>query len=244
MRVLAFIFISCLVSSMGFSGSETGDSHQKVDSILDRLERKLLESRQDSLLLDQSWQDQKKKRLKPARSLKFSGEKISSMTPSQQDFIEIEGVLDSIDMEVKQLSSDLEKIKQVVAKDKKHNSDVTMQISIKNPEKTIVRELTVTIDDYEVYRVDEAVGLWVPRKTFPIFTGPMLVGRHNIRINGRIVKAVSDQVPIDDNVYQLINQDYNLVIPETPSKKLITIEIDDIGKQNFKAEARIIAQDI
>ena len=235
LTILAVVFTYC---TMAYADK----TQNKVDSILDRLERKLMESKQDSLLLSDQWSQPVEPKIKT--KIKYKRNNINAALPSQEKLKDLEVAINSIEKEVNLLSSDMERMKEILGKQVKQDSLIEIISELNQEDKTIYRELVVKLDGYTIYKLDPHVGLWQSRKTIPLYSGPLRQGKHKLEITGRVAKVISKELPIDDNIYSLIQQEYDIVVPNGKFRKGYKIKIKAPKTKNFKVKAKILEYSI
>ncbi|SMF72837.1 hypothetical protein [Pseudobacteriovorax antillogorgiicola] len=234
---MKFVLLSLLLIAyqMSFASSKKVED---VDSILDRLERKLMESKQESFLLNDNWN----KPLRPPAKTNYSYKKttIKPVLPSGEKLQEVSMAIDKIDREVKRLGADMERLKQILGQQIEHESLIEIATELQAPKESILRALTIHLDDYQIYQLNPDVGLWAPRTTVPIYFGPLKPGKHKVRIEGRVARVISENMPIDDNMFNTIEQEFTIDVPSGVFKKGFKIAIEKPGDKRFKTKAKII----
>ncbi len=213
-------------------------AEEQVDDILDRLEQKLLESKQESLLLNDNWN--KPIRASESKEIVLKEQKIKGNLPAQKELQQIGSAIDKVENEVERLSSDVEKLKRIIGSYTKTNSQINIYVEVTDPSKTSLREIDIKLDRFPIYKLNPDVGIWLPRQKIPIFSGPLDPGKHSIALTGRMARVVDENMPVDDNIFHIFDQEFTIEIPQGRIRKDISIKLERIKDKNFKAKAILV----
>lgn len=228
--LILFIGLSFTSSSWAKEGN--------IDSILDRLEKKLMETKQEPFLLEDKWNQPIKN---PKRkSYRFKQTTIASNLPSQAGLDEIGKAIDKIQLEVNQLSSDMERMKQSIGDKTSIDTKLVIETEILKPQSTVVRDLVIYIDDFEVFKLNPDSRLWAPKKIIPIYSGFIHPGTHKVTVRGRVARIMSKTLPIDDNTFNIIEGKHTIEVGSEKFKKGISIKIDEPDSKKHKIKANIV----
>ena len=166
--------------------------------------------------------------------MRVSFENILSNAAAAQDLLEI------TEEEINRLSSDMERMKQIIGQNTTLDNVVEISTELKNPKETVIRELVIKLDGYQVYKLNPDVGLWVPRTTIPIYTGPLKQGKHKVNISARLARVVGKDLPIDDNTFNIITQEFTINVPSGKFQKGYKISIKKPVKDTLNTKADVI----
>lgn len=224
-----------LISNFALSANKK----ENVENILDRLERKLLESKQDSLLLSDQWNTSVRPTIKRKMKIKKKTN-VSAELPSQNKLQDVDEAINQIEKEVNRLSSDMERMKEILGKQIESDSLIEIIADMNTPNDSVIRELNIVIDDYPIYKLDPNVGLWKSRTEIPIYFGPLKEGSHKIKITGRIAKVSSKDLPVDDNIFSLVNHEFSINIPKGKFHKGYKLQLKSPENKKFNIKANIL----
>ena len=121
---------------------------------------------------------------------------------------------------------------------------VEITTSIANTDKATFSSLDVDLDGHNIYSLSQDSGLWMSRPSVPLYSGPLQPGKHTINFQARIVKKTKDNLPLNNDVYHLINQSFEITIPNENFHKAWDIVIDNPKSLNYRAQAKLNMRDI
>jgi len=230
-----------IVSSCLFSVSAFGIDDKKlneVESILDRLERQLMERERRNLFPDAQSPSQNRKPAADQRIL-VEPTTISGRLPDQGALDEFAKTIDQIEDELASLGGELENLKQKIRRGTQSDSLIEISALIPDPDKISIREFEVRLDGFPIYQLNRSGGLWMPRNQIPIFAGPLAPGKHELELYARIVKKMSDNLPVDTSIFHLYQQSFQFQVQEGVDKKGFRITLGEVIEQNIQAQAKI-----
>lgn len=202
--ILAAVGYLLVVDSVAFAIA-------KQESILDRLERRLLEQERNALNFDSGVSELKQ----PAKtSFKFKSKYIDELSPSNADVKKLGDAISELEAQTEYLASQVHRIKQKILHEAAINNMINFSTRLDDSDKLAFRSLTVTIDGHEIYKQNAALGLWLPHNEIPVFQGPMQPGNHRIDFEARVVQKATDNLPIQNDTYHIIQETFNFVVPD------------------------------
>lgn len=235
-----------VTASLLFTFSAFGIDDKKLDqveSILDRLERQLMERERRNLFPDIGSSN---KQSKPAADQRIVIEPttISGNLPDQGALNEFSKTVDQIEDELASLGGELENLKQKIRRGTQNDSLIEISALIPNPDQVSIREFEVRLDGFPIYQLNRSGGLWMPRKQIPIFAGPLAPGKHDLEFYARVVKKISEDLPVDTSIFHLYQQKFQFEVEEGTNKKGFRITLGAVIEQNIQAQAKIEAYEI
>ncbi|MFW7380172.1 MAG: hypothetical protein ACOH5I_15265 [Oligoflexus sp.] len=215
----------------------------EVESILDRLERQLIERERRNLFPGTKPTDSEKKGNVDHRII-VEPSMISGRLPDQGALDEFASTIDQIEDELASLGGELENLKQKIRRGTQSDSLIEISAMIPNPDQVSIREFEIKLDGFTIYQLNRSGGLWLPRQQIPIFAGPLASGPHEIELHARIVKKMSDDLPVDSSTFHLYRQKFQFEVKEGIDKKGFRITMGEVVEQNIQAQAKIEAYEI
>ena len=230
------ILLTLMISTYTpFIFAQKPGSVSEIESVLDRLEQNLLNREKKDLELG------KIKRKKAAdQNIEYQSKSITGYYPSGKKMLKLNDALRELEAEIEQLSNQVLNSKQKVMEEARINNKVILTTSLSDITKSTWRNLSVQLDGYTIYELNDSSGLWLPRKKIPLFSGPMQPGAHQIRIDGRILRRQKDQVALTHDTYNVVNQKFEINIPDGSTSKEWDIQIHIPKETEYKAIAKLI----
>lgn len=217
-----------------------------VNSVLDRLEKRLLDQEADGLTFDERSSKDATPAKRPRKDsgfdinteLKFEkGEKIEGDTPNRQELSVISDAIKSIENQADQLASSIQKTKQTIIDDASINNFIAIEAALAETDAAAIKSLNIKLDGYAVYELQEASGLWLPSKSIPLFSGPMQPGTHKIELEARLVIRENAGLPLNSDVLKIVSKTFDIAVPVGTKKSRYVISITPPGKDSDKADA-------
>lgn len=181
-----------------------------IDDMISKLEKKLLESQQDSTLENNKWSIPVKN--KNTKKYTFPTTKIHGNTVSQKKLYKFEQDVQIIENSLEEVSDDIEKLKELIQYEKIPGPKLSIDFNIEKPKITSIREIRVTLDGYTVFSSSKTSVPWRPKEEIPIFNGPIKTGLHKIEITGFATKSIDQKISIEDDIIIKFNESHDLRI--------------------------------
>lgn len=195
--------------------AQTGYSKAK-ESILDQLERRLLEKEQDAL----SFSSEGKWETPEVREkLRFDGSTIESNAQSLKDLMALDQATKKLEQQTEYLASEVHTTKQKILSDAKINNLINISAELANDQEMALRALEIRLNGHLIYEQNATLGLWIPDKTIPLYQGPMQPGKHRIELHARVVRKANDQLPMQNDTYSIVNESFSFDVPTGESTK-------------------------
>lgn len=210
----------------------------EVESILDRLERQLMERERRNLFPDMRQQEQENK-AEADRLIIAEPTQISGQLPDQGALDEFAKTIDQIEEELASLGGELENLKQKIRRGTQNDKFIEISALVPNPDKISIREFEIRLDGFLIYQMNRSAGLWLPRNQIPIFAGPLAAGKHELELQARVVRKESESLPIDTSMFHVYQQRFHFQVDEGQDKKAYRIILGEVNEQNTKAQAKI-----
>lgn len=214
---------------------------KEAESILDRLEKRLLDQEYESLKFDDPKVERKKKNNIVKKQFKFNSNRVIQPRKSRNDqqFDKLEMAVYELEIEVEQLTADIQEAKRYILENAKLDNYVEITTELKETDKTIIRSLSAKLDNYTIYKIDETTGFWVSSANIPLYSGPLSPGKHTLIFQARVARRVDNNLPINNDTYHVIKEKYELVVPADKTRKKWSIVIESPQKTNFQAKAKL-----
>jgi len=223
-QVVLVVALACLTWPNMTSAQQ--NTVQRVESILDRLEQRLLEQEQGktSFLGDYANPEARSSTSTPV--LEFRRELIEGQTDESRQLQEFSLTLNEIETQVERLDSDVQRVKQQIVENARIDNHVTIETSLSHRDRAIINSLSIKLDDFEVYRADEASGLFLPNHSLNVFSGPIPPGSHEIKMSARVVMKERDSIPLTGAVHRSVEEVFTINVPDGHVRPRFTVQIN------------------
>jgi hypothetical protein len=200
---------------------------QKADSILDKLERSLLDQSPDSL----SFGEKVKAKTPPTTKSSVPVYTYESTSPIESDagsidFKSLTRLISDLENQVDKLASSVQATKQKIVDDASIDNFITLEAGLTNSDHAAIKNISVRLDGYNVYAIDDASGLWMPSKHIPLYAGPLQPGTHRIDVEARVVMKHKKSLPLHNDVYRLVNKTFEVSVPGGSVNRTWRIEFE------------------
>ena len=197
-------------------------SPKSGNSILDRLERKLLEQERQALSFGNSKVQQTKG---PTSKFIYKGQSIPSNSPIVKDLTKLSTAIEDLEQHVEYLAGEVQSVKQKILQDVAINNNIQINVALDKKSKLAFRTIDVEIDDHKVFNQNAASGIWSPHSQIPVFSGPISPGKHAINIQARMVSINTKDIPLETGKYVFVNEVFTFEVPIGHISKKWSIEI-------------------
>jgi hypothetical protein len=232
------ILIATLLVFSNASRSEPSDLNQ-IDSILDRLEKRLLDQEAEGLSFGEKEAIDGTIGYEKSPDAKIKGKKVTvdGTLESQERMRNLAKVIRDLENQVDQLASSVQKTKQGILDDSAVDNFVTFEAQLSDTEAASIKTLNVKLDGYPLYEMSEASGLWMPSKSVPLYAGPLQPGNHRVDVEARIVVKHKKALPMNGDVYRFVNKSFDVAITSGTNNNRYVITIIPPEKIDGTAEA-------
>ena len=234
---LMFAGVSVATDSGQASKRSRETSAQEVESILERLEKKLVDNESGGLTFGEKMEPVAKDHNipKPATAYTFSRDagaeanESGSKTGNDDPEAAMKSLADAVaglEVQVERLHSDVQKARLKVIEDARFDNFVQIDADFRGMDKATLKSLTVKIDGVEVYRASDAGGLWVPSAKLPLFSGPVPPGAHKLFIEANVLVNEGAGMPVSADISRRMEKEFEFAIPDGKERKSIGLVID------------------
>jgi hypothetical protein len=231
------ILIATFLVFSGASRSEPNDLNQ-VDSILDRLEKRLLDQEADGLSFGEKEAiDGSVGYEKPDAKINGRRVAVDASTVDMDRMKSLTKVVADLEGQVDQLASSVQKTKQGILDDSAVDNFVTFEAQLADSETASIKTLNVKLDGYPLYELSEASGLWMPSKSVPLYAGPLQPGNHRVDLEARIVVKHKKALPMNGDIYRFVNKSFEVAVASGTTNNRYVITITPPEKLDGTAEA-------
>jgi hypothetical protein len=220
--------------------AQQDDRLKSVDSILDRLESRLLDQESDGLTFGEKLPPPDTGA--PATRYKFDGKgrsKVEGKTSEQTELRAIATMIDELESQVDQLASSVQKTKQSILDEAGIDNFIALEARLTEADAAALTALTIRLDGFDVYAVQDASGLWLPAKMIPLYAGPLQPGRHRIDLEARLAMKHDAAMPLNGDVYRFVNKSFDITVPGGTVNTRYVISILPPAKLDGTADATI-----
>lgn len=205
------------------------------ESILDKLERRLLEKERGALSFGEA--PSKIDSKKPVTKYKYKNFYINERLPKTADFLKIEKAITELESQTEYLASQVQAIKQKILQDASINNQIAIHTIIDDKNEVAFKNLTVSIDGHPIYQQNAALGLWTPTRKIPLFRGPIQPGEHRLDFQARLIQKNHSNLPLHKDSYHMVNESFNFRVPGGQFTKTWEIRLHTPGRNEYKAKA-------
>jgi hypothetical protein len=235
---MKIILLSILILPFLAFGADANKKIEEMDSMLDRLERKLMDQEASSLHI------QPMKGPKASKSMSLSAKTISGSLPQDGDFTALEKQIIRLEKEADELSGQIETLKSDFMDKATQGNLIELSAGMEDPDRTAIRELHLTLDKTKIYSVSTGDVPWMPGKHVPLFLGPLEAGEHVLRLEARTVRRPDKGLPLDLNTYHRYEQEFKIKVPPGNAHLGYRLLIQKPEQQNTRAQAKLETYDL
>jgi len=225
-------------------------SSEKLDSVLDKLEKQLIDREADPLTQseDNAAKNQKfDKKSGKNPTQKYAPKaaaKVSGQTPAAKNIKEIQSKINEYDNRIEILESDLRRLRSSIYDTSVTDNQVMLEVKSNDGTNFIIKTLTARLDGSTLYDQSEASGLWMPSRSIPLFFGPLKPGDHQLEVVATIAPAGSSGLESPTWKNKSLQQSFNFAIPDGKARKHLSIEITDQGNDGTRPVAKLTEGDL
>ncbi|MBC7658833.1 MAG: hypothetical protein H7249_03915 [Chitinophagaceae bacterium] len=210
---------------------------QAMDSVLDRLEKKLMEQEAASLHIDPIPSGKK-----TTQNVRLQQSHVEGRLPGFDDFKGLETQIAQLEKEADELSGQIETLKGDLLSQASKGSLIEIAAVVEDPDLTAIRELNFYLDGNKIYSMDG--GEWAPSPEIPFFLGPLEPGEHTLKLEARTARRLEKSLPLDQNLYHRYDQDFKIQVQPGVYHKGYHLKLVRPEQQNTRAQASLEAYDI
>lgn len=218
-------------------GASAPKRSESTESILDRLERKLMEQEAATLRITAPPVSASKNNKAPVQRFDMPASVMAAPLPHEAGFDSIAKDLRELEQDADELSGQVEKLKADFLAMADKGNFVEIKLVIEDPNAMVVRTIALTIDKHPVYETQDREGQWIPGPEVLLYAGPMEPGTHELNLKGRIVRRYESNVPLDQNLYHAYDQNLQVVVPTGAFRQGYRLKLAKPEKQNIHAQA-------
>lgn len=201
-----------------------------VESVLDRLEKRLMDQQADGLTFgEKSFLNEKASESAPRKALpkvKGNSTQVPGDLEESTQLREIGKSIADLESQVDQLSSEVLRTKQRVLDEAKIDNFFAIEVFMSNTEATALRSLRVKLDGFEVYALSDDASLWLPANTVPVFAGPLQTGAHRLDVEMKLASKAEGNVPLNTEVFRLLSQSFPIDISDGLLRQKYQINVE------------------
>ena len=227
--MLTLLFLPQVAAAGGAGGDAAAQ-----ESILDRLEKRLLEKDGSSFYGGTSSKDGKKR---ANTSYTYNKSLIGGMPGASKDIKDINKAIEDLEEKVEFLSAGVHAVKQKILQDAKINNHISIAAILEKKDLMSFKTITVKIDGHTVYEQNSSLGLWLLEKSVPLFHGPIQPGKHRIDFDATLVQKKDKVLPLVEGTHHKVTQSFNFDVPAGKIQKKWHIEIAKADPKSAKTMA-------
>ncbi len=210
-----------------------------VDSVLDRLEKRLLDQESDGLTFGEKTNPGSLDgNGEPTTKYEFSKrQKVGGSTAAQESLKSLGTAVAELEAQVDQFAANVQKTKQSILDDAHIDNFITFEAHLADTDAAAITAIVVKLDGFGVYELKEASGIWMPARLVPLYAGPLKPGNHRIDLEARIVVKPKKALPMNGDVYRFVNKSFDVAVPGGTRTTRYVISITPPEKPEGKADA-------
>lgn len=227
MKIINAMTIACMLTAASAS-AQNQDRLQQVDNLLDRLEKRLLDGESDGLTFGEKLPQPPSaagNEDATSASYKFEKDQVQAHTGEQEQLKGLSHLVADLEQQVDQLAANVQKTKQSILDEAAIDNFAAIDAALSDTDAAAIKSLTIKLDGYPIYELQEASSLWLPSKAVPLYAGPLQPGNHRLDLEARIALRQPKTLPLSSDVYRLINQTFDLTMPGGTVNRHWTITI-------------------
>lgn len=227
---VVFLLLTSELSVAASSTKSLKNQDRKIESVLDTLDRRLLDKEASPLTLDEDADaaGTSIKGSKPTQTYSpRSSASIKGNTTSGKNIQELQKKINEYDGRIEILESDLRKLRSGVYEASVTDNQVMVEVKSGNETKFIIRTLTARLDGNTLYNQIDPAGLWMPTRSIPLFYGPLQPGEHRIDLTAMLAPLSTDGLEMPSWNKKGLQQSFTFNVADGKARKTISIEIND-----------------
>lgn len=225
--LVIFAFLFCFAVSEHSAVATDSASPAEMDRILDKLESRT------------PMKTKKKSTDKKITTYEYPKAVIESRRDGNVEIDQIASSVARLDKEVEQLASDVQKMKRNVLATSKVDSFVDLEAQLVSFKDAALTNLFVKLDNFELYKIHDTAGLWIPSFRMPVFSGPLKPGSHRIDVDARIVLKHKEPLKVNNDVFRLVTESFVVNVPSQTKGLRYVIELTAPQTDDGPATAKL-----
>ncbi len=195
----------------------------KIESILDRLESKLLQEESDTLMFTDRKQPRDEKNVPilamPKRVIESHSEELTRLEGLGRE-------LEALEQEAERLAADVLQTKSKLIQQTTIDNFISVEVELDGFEQSSLQNIELKLDGFAIYeRNTDHAGMWMPEPRIPLFEGPMTPGQHTLSIAARMAVRRETGIPVNTAVTRHVKEDFLVNIPDGYVRKLWKIRL-------------------
>ena len=237
-RTILVIMLSQMISNSGFSQNRDTKS---VNSMLDELEKRLLDQESEPLRFNEI--NEAGKGLPQDADTKYKFQDSAFVLGEQEnskEFDKYQALLSKLEAQIDQLENDVIKTKQAIHENSKKDNYIEINTVLEDGQNNTLRSLSVQLNGFAIYDIDEASGLWAPAGKLPIYSGPLQPGTHNLKVTARVSTRSETGLPLTTALTRLIDKEFKFEVPTGKFEKNYSMKIAPVSEKSKKTEIKFL----
>lgn len=213
-----------LISAIAFSisglanGQKSGGKSASIESVIDKLERKLVEETGDRISIYNATRKTEDKAIEISGS-DVVGSNLKEMA-SIKDF---ENEVSTLENSLSKLSDSVANVAQEIIADANQDTTSQLFIDMASLTKYNLKKMEISLNGHPLFKFDASYHVMLPVKTIPLYDGPLAVGEHMLQVTGSFNQLLEDEISIESEVYAGINESIPLEIK--PEEKTTSFKV-------------------
>ncbi len=235
------LLLIALVSQLTLAQGEAAAN--RVDSVLDRLEKRLLDEESEVLTFgERELPPPSKDEEQAAQKIKMPKKTVEAEAEETARLRELASAVSQLETQIEQLAADTSKTRQRIMEEARVDNFVSIEARLTTESLASIRSMRVRLDGYDVYEVSDEAGLWLPSSKIPVYNGPLQPGSHRLDVEVRLVLKQREGLPLNSDVFRMVSQSFELKIPDGKirSRYLVNIAAPKDGSDKATATLETI----
>jgi hypothetical protein len=240
------------ITPAALANQQNTDKHaKKIETILDKLEKKLIDKETSPLTQEETTRDAIRKKATdnqniptPYRYAPKSPANINGTERQNKNIQELQKKLNEYESRLEFLESDMRKLQSDLHENAVTDNVVSIQVRIEDHQETTLKTLAVSLDGNSVYSQIDPAGLWIPAKTIPLFYGPLTPGTHRIDLVTNIATKNKTKNYGAEWLHKTISKTFEFSVLEGQQRRAITLQISTSSDPDRQPAVTILEADI
>ncbi len=225
------VVFALLYQTPAFAQRKSTDAHAKqIESVLDRLEKKLIDKESSPLTQEENEravaaERNSGKTPQQQRYIPKSPANVRGETQSGRNIQEVQKKLNEYDNRIEILESEMRRLRSGISESAATDNVVSVQLKTDNNRPVILKTLAASLDGNTLYSQIDPAGLWIPSKIIPLFYGPLKPGTHRLDITSTVASIKDNEAGSGAWRQKTLSQSFQFSVPEGKQRKSITVEV-------------------
>lgn len=228
------------LSMLSYAG-ESADQAKKLETVIDKLEQKLLDHEASPLSDDEALKtgtqevDVSPKKYQPLKS-----KKISASPAANKNLRELEKKLNEYEHRIELLESEIRRLRSSVHENSTTDNRIRIDVTGDGTSKFIIKTLFVKFDGKNLYNQQNSAGLWMPSNEISVMDGPVQPGDHKLEVQATIVPIEDSGLPLPKWKHLEASSEFKLSVPAGKYHRKMLAVISTDKETSSKPQIKLV----